>query len=245
MACSDALRAASPGVAHAMILTCPACQTRYLVDPAALGARGRTVRCARCGNTWSQAPPADQPKTVDPPPPPPPPELRPLPRRTNLPALPRERRGRPLLNVALILFIALGLAAVAVLARDSIVALVPGADRVFAAIEDSGALAALGLDEPGGLEGLRIVDAKIERIEESGGTVIVVSGAIVNETQRAMAVPRLRGVFRDAAKNEIASWVFVPAGDRLLPNQSVPFLDRYADPPEGAVDLAVVFDGGS
>ncbi|MEX2648437.1 MAG: DUF3426 domain-containing protein [Alphaproteobacteria bacterium] len=233
-----------------MILTCPACQTRYLVDPAALGARGRTVRCARCGDTWLQEPPADQPKTIDAPPPPPPPPatasgLRPLPRRANLPALPRERRGRPLLNIALILFIALGLAAVAVQARTSIVALVPGADRVFAAIEASGALGALGLDEPGGLEGLRIVDAKIERVEESGGTVIVVSGAIVNETRRAMAVPRLRGVFRDAAKNEIASWVFVPAGDRLLPNQSVPFLDRYADPPEGAVDLAVVFDGGS
>jgi hypothetical protein len=106
-------------------------------------------------------------------------------------------------------------------------------------------LASVGIGGADALEGLRIVDAKIERLEEGGATVIVVSGAIVNDTQRVVAAPNLRGVFRDAAKNEIASWTFAPSGERLLPSQSMPFLDRYVDPPEGAVDLAVVFDGGT
>jgi predicted Zn finger-like uncharacterized protein len=35
-----------------MQLACPACHTAFHVDPAALGAGGRTVRCARCRNTW-------------------------------------------------------------------------------------------------------------------------------------------------------------------------------------------------
>ena len=39
-----------------MILTCPACQTRYVVDPALIGAAGRIVRCAKCANSWHQVP---------------------------------------------------------------------------------------------------------------------------------------------------------------------------------------------
>jgi predicted Zn finger-like uncharacterized protein len=44
-----------------MILTCPACATRYVVDPKAIGASGRTVRCARCHESWHQDPPEDLP----------------------------------------------------------------------------------------------------------------------------------------------------------------------------------------
>lgn len=38
-----------------MIIGCPSCRTRYLVDEQALGGgAGRTVRCATCGHTWHQ-----------------------------------------------------------------------------------------------------------------------------------------------------------------------------------------------
>jgi len=37
-----------------MIITCPACRTRYLVDDGTLGADAtRRVRCASCGNLWN------------------------------------------------------------------------------------------------------------------------------------------------------------------------------------------------
>src|SRR5579863_757302 len=39
-----------------MILTCSSCSTRYSVDGSKFPAAGRTVRCAKCGNSWHQAP---------------------------------------------------------------------------------------------------------------------------------------------------------------------------------------------
>jgi len=39
-----------------MIITCPSCQARYPVDPAAFAPSGRKVRCKKCGHVWRQAP---------------------------------------------------------------------------------------------------------------------------------------------------------------------------------------------
>lgn len=39
-----------------MILRCPNCSTRFLVDPAALGSAGRAVQCGACGHEWRQEP---------------------------------------------------------------------------------------------------------------------------------------------------------------------------------------------
>lgn len=41
-----------------MILECPECRTRYLVPDTAIGAEGRTVRCANCRHSWHQEPDA-------------------------------------------------------------------------------------------------------------------------------------------------------------------------------------------
>ncbi|MEQ8602325.1 MAG: zinc-ribbon domain-containing protein [Marivibrio sp.] len=39
-----------------MILTCPNCRSRFKVKPEALGAQGRTVKCAKCAHKWFASP---------------------------------------------------------------------------------------------------------------------------------------------------------------------------------------------
>ncbi|GGD72112.1 zinc-ribbon domain-containing protein [Croceicoccus mobilis] len=62
-----------------MQIACPACHTRYSVPDTAIGAKGRTVRCAKCRHSWYQAgseeaieaegpPPVDTPEDAPAPP---------------------------------------------------------------------------------------------------------------------------------------------------------------------------------
>jgi predicted Zn finger-like uncharacterized protein len=49
-----------------MILTCPECKSRYVVNPNALLPHGRTVRCAKCKHNWFENKPEEDIEVVTP-----------------------------------------------------------------------------------------------------------------------------------------------------------------------------------
>jgi len=174
-----------------MIVTCSACKTRYLTDPAALGAIGRMVRCAKCGHTWMQTPPADLPRRVDvissvsgsP-------DLSPP--RFNLPAPyipPRRRRSRLRAALAVAAVVVIAVIGAGYFARAQIIETWPQAKRVYDLIGGLVNTSNASLD----VGNLRIVHQPVDGVE-----MLVLQGEITNRGGETQAVPTLRVTLFDA-----------------------------------------------
>lgn len=215
-----------------MIITCPACRTRYLIDDHSLGgAAGRTVRCANCGHTWHQAPEPPKPPEVlriDPAPAEPPLDVPPRPGAER--PLPQRRGRRGLAAVVwLVLLLLLAAAILAVIiGRDQVVAMWPRSARFYA-------LAGLSIEKPGA--GLEIRGIVPKRTADG----LIINGEIVNIAKDARDVPKLRVVLRDAKNREVRSKIVELGKSRLLPGEIERFTTPFAHPPDTAIGVFVEF----
>jgi predicted Zn finger-like uncharacterized protein len=224
-----------------MILTCPACSTRFLVAHTAIGGTGRRVRCAKCHQVWLARPPADVPPPIGLTPSPLPaygtiPDALPPPRYP-VPAI-RRPRPRPWvvagwlgLAAALLLIIG-GL----VFAREQVMAQWPRTARLYA-------LAGLSAEPPGA--GLEFRQVKSERTEENGAAALVVEGEVANVSLVPRGVPTLRVVLHDRERHELQSVSVAPLQAELPPGGSLPFRALIPRPSEAATGLVVTFAGGA
>lgn len=221
-----------------MILTCPQCSTRYLVDARALGGTGRTVRCANCANTWHATPLEDAPPPLDlvPPPAPEPVKTEPPPLgagRAQLPALSPEPRRSLLVPLLVAVLLVVIVCAGTWLTRDRVVAQWPGVARYYQMV---------GIPVESGEDSFHIEVGKPTRDAENG---IVIQGDVVNVSSYARQVPRLRATLLDSAKHPLQSWSFTVSDDRLMPGASIPFRTSIAQPNLDATDVEIsVVDGG-
>jgi len=221
-----------------MIVTCSACKTRYLTDPAALGAIGRMVRCAKCGHTWMQTPPADLPRRVD--------VISPSsgqpdlgPPRFNLPAPyvpPPRRRSRVRTVLAVAAVVVIAVVGAGYFARSQIIETWPQAKRVYDLIGGLVDTSSATLD----VGNLRIVHRPVGGVE-----VLVLQGEITNHGEQAQAVPVLRATLFDANDKGIMVWTF--AGDEavLQPGETGGFRTQAISPPNGFGRSAVTFADGA
>ncbi len=236
-----------------MIVTCPTCATRYLVDPTALRATGRTVRCARCSATWHQAPPDDMPAPPAAEPVTPPsmvgggvessmavgsigeadPSLQRF--RSQLPAIPEKRRR---FSGVMIGWVALGLVLIIIVGglagfRTQVAAAWPATTRLYSAI---------GWPLPAAKPNFDIRVQKASETMVDTKPVLTVTGDIGNISQLAMPTPPLRLVLKNKDKTKIlATKDFTVDQASLQPGQTAPFQIVLPDPPADIGNVTVEF----
>jgi predicted Zn finger-like uncharacterized protein len=216
-----------------MIVTCPACATRYSVDPSAIAAEGRKVRCTRCSHVWHQMPPADMPMRVDLIPEPMEPDDRP---ETVVvpPAMPtREPRGAGGWLVIIIVLLLIGsLVAVGYVGRERIVRQWPQLAPLYERIGVP--VVALG-------DGLELGEPTHVRREQDGVAIIEIEGEIRNATDRPIEVPNLMVVLRNDANQSVAERIYSAPQPSLAAGQALVYRMTIENPPEEAQRAAITF----
>ena len=97
----------------------------------------------------------------------------------------------------------------------------------------------VGLDV--NLRGLAFQDVKVTTESVDGKPVLVIEGAIVGRTRKAVELPRLRFSVRDAKGTEIYAWNAVLEQTTLKPGDRAQFKSRLASPPAEGKSIDVRF----
>jgi predicted Zn finger-like uncharacterized protein len=213
-----------------MQLTCPNCGATYEIPEDAIGANGRKIRCRACDTSWFEpasggavAPPpvAPLPATV---PPPEAPEVGENAHNSER-AAPARRRGPWLLLALVVLVVALGAVAAAMLMGPQQIA------------------SRLGIGEHRVPLGIAITREPDWRMIAGGSQLFAVSGRIWNPTKIDQAVPDIRAELKNPQGQTVYSWTITRPVAHLAPGAAVNFDGAAVDVPANSSNVSVSFAG--
>lgn len=223
-----------------MIITCPACSKRYLVEETAIGETGRHVQCIACQHEWFFKPLSEAPKH----------------NQVHLDLIgvksSAARTGARLniswifmISTIIVLFIGL------YFARHSIVLYFPQSAKIFQVV---------GLPIQPRPMGLALENVKSSLKADAIENQVVIKGDIINKSDQVQQVPVLKIMaLGDCTKASfvertitqvfkkrngtctIAKWTYTPAASRLFPGEKL-FFEIHSDRPlTGAKKINVKF----
>lgn len=251
-----------------MILECTECRTRYLVPDTAVGAEGRTVRCANCKHSWFQPPaPLDLSPRAEPEAPVDAPEPQPIAEVPEAVAAPIARTATPartfvdpLADPAIPHARKRDFDAFAHRApfkprrnparRWTAAAIIAGVSMLVGtgAILYTGApgiAAQIGLPIGTSESPLTLVHNPIDRrVLSSGNELFSISGAVRNPTAESQRVPNIRAELRDAQGRRVYDWTIEPPNRVIAPGGSVEFNSARLDIPPNSNMLELTFVSG-
>lgn len=243
-------RQAVPPDRFGMLIVCPNCASEYTLTPERIGAAGRQVRCAMCGESWfvhpdklrarPQEPASDwagderrSVATIE---------------GTTRPERGRAAQDRPGRKTGVDPSVGSGPAAyrgkLAVAATLALLLLIPTAIAFRTSVvrlwpESAALFAAISL--PINLVGIELAGVASGITEEAGARVLLVDGEIRSASPVAVSVPRLEFTVEGERGDVLYRWSTKPPVAEIAPGETTRFTARLASPPPAGRRILVSF----